>query len=202
MESVLHRLFSQCLEAPYITVENQGSFAVRKKGCHLTLFFEKSSGVTDWKNNLDFPCVPYRDMGTLWFCHRGFLKVWKSIEPYLIKTIQDSSIRRVTVVGYSHGAALAALCHEYIWFHRPDLRGHLVGFGFGCPRFYWGLLPRQALLRRWDTFFPIRNGRDIVTHLPPVFLGYRHVQKVLPVGEKNKYSPIDAHRAENYLLEL
>lgn len=202
MASNWYQLFSRCLNAAYTTVENAGSFAYEKNGTHLTLFFEKSNGLTDWKNNLDFPCIAYGHMDTLWFCHRGFLKVWLSILPYLYDTIHDPEIRTVTIAGYSHGAAIAALCHEYVWFHRPALRKNIHGYGFGCPRFYWGIFPRKKLKQRWENFTVIRNGRDFVTHLPPALLGYRHIQKVHTIGSKNAYSPIDAHRPESYLAEL
>ena len=86
----------------------------------------------DWKNNFDFPAKPYKDMEVNWSCHRGFLRVWKSIEPYLEEVINDMTISQIYIVGYSHGAAIASLCHEYVWYHRPDLRDNgLEGFGFG-----------------------------------------------------------------------
>ncbi|HIZ56622.1 MAG TPA: hypothetical protein H9671_10595 [Firmicutes bacterium] len=202
MANEFYQLFVQCLEIPYTTVENAGSFAVRKEGGHLMLFFEKSNGLTDWKNNLNFPCIPYHHMGKLWFCHRGFLKVWKSIKPYLYDVIRDPTVQEITITGYSHGAAIAALCHEYVWFHRPELREKLRGYGFGTPRFYWGFLPRRVLKQRWEKFFLIRNRKDLVTHLPPVLLGFRHVHKVQTIGKKNSDSPIGAHRPESYLREL
>ena len=96
--------------------------------------------------------------------------------------------------------ALALLCHEYIWFHRPDLRRRLWGYGFGCPRVIYGHAPQERL--RWRNFYVIRNIDDVITHLPPSFLGFRHVGNMVEIGRAKKYSPIDAHRAENYMIEL
>ena len=48
----------------------------------------------------------------------------------------------------------------------------------------------------------IRNIDDLITHLPPFLFGYFHVGKLIETGEKGKYNKIDAHRPENYLVEL
>ncbi len=198
----LSRMFDRCLHIPYIHVENGADYAIEQIGSTRYLYFEASNGAEDWKHNLDFPVKPYRQMGEgLWFAHRGFLKVWKTLEGYLEREIADRSIRTIVTVGYSHGAALALLCHEYIWFHRPDLRGTLQGYGFGCPRVIWG--PRcRAKEERWEHFLVIRNLDDIVTHLPPAILGYSHVGELLEIGTRGRYSRIDAHRPENILTEL
>lgn len=192
------QLFEKCISMPYINVENAASFAVERQGSALNLYFEQSRGATDWKNNLDFPAKPYQDGGCPWFAHQGFIKVWKSAKGYVAEAIADPSVRSVTVVGYSHGAALAVFCHEYVWFHRPDLRQQLEGYGFGCPRVVWGMAPKE----RWERFTVIRNLDDLVTHLPPAALGYTHVGKLLKIGEKGRYSDVDAHRPENILAEL
>lgn len=155
----------------------------------------------DWKNNLDFPALPYKMDRTVWYAHRGFLRVWKAVEPYLQKAVTDPSVREAVVAGYSHGAALAVFCHEYIWFYRPDLRETLRGVGFGCPRVLCGF-PGKEVLSRWENFTVVRNLEDAVTYLPPVLLGYRHVGSLLELGAKGRYSPRDAHKAENIMREL
>ena len=71
----LYQLFQRTLCAPYLQLkENAASYFAQREGDALYLFFEKSNGATDWKNNLDFPAKPYRDMEELWFVHRGFLR--------------------------------------------------------------------------------------------------------------------------------
>lgn len=198
----LSQLFRRCVERRYIHVENAGDYAIDRMGDVLYIYLQCSDGLTDWKNNFDFPAKPYRRMGrTVWFAHRGFLRVWKSIEGYLEREIADMSVQRIVTVGYSHGAALAVLCHEYVWYRRPDLRKTLEGYGFGCPRVFWGLRTRD-LMRRWEHFSVIRNIDDVVTHVPPAWLGYSHVGTLLKVGERGKYTAIDAHRPQNMLAEL
>ena len=198
----LSKLFKRCLDIKYIHVENAGDYALDYKCGTLYIYFQHSSGIEDWKNNIDFPAKPYERMGkNVWFAHRGFLKVWKSMEPHLERYVKDRRYKNIITVGYSHGAALAALCHEYVWFNRPDLRGTLEGYGFGSPRVLWGL-PSLPYKYRWERFCVIRNIDDLVTHLPPAAFGYFHVGKVREVGERDKYSSIDAHRPESYIREL
>ncbi len=205
---LLH-LFELCLDAEYTNVENGGSFCLIKEGNRLYVLFEKSNGCVDWGNNLDFSVArhtevdavePYREMEERWYCHGGFLRVWKSILPYIEGALLDLSFREVVCVGYSHGAALCLLCHEYLWYNRHDLHGCIFSFGFGCPRVIRGAVPRER--ERWSGFYVIRNLDDLVTHLPPSILGYRHVGKLIEIGKMGQFSRLDAHREENYLLSL
>ena len=207
--STLLDYFNRCWNAKYIHVENAGSYAIEREGDTLYLLFQKSNGLEDWKNNFDFPAEPYTDMEIPWKCHRGFLKVWKSIEPYIEEAVKDTSVKEIVVIGYSHGAAIAMLAHEYVWYHRPDLREKdIVGFGYGAPRCYWGWSIPKELKERWETFYIVRNNNDIVTYVPPVLFGFRHTGTIVPIGDgsctlrKNKLKCIDDHRPENYIYSL
>ena len=202
MTQDLAGLFRLCLSAQYIHTANDASFAIRSVERRLHILFQWSHGETDWRNNLDFPAAPYSDMPANWRCHRGFLRVWKSAEPYIAEVLAETSCESITVTGYSHGGALAVLCHEYIWFHYPQLRANLYGYGFGAPRTVWCVSGCRALSVRWEHFTVVRNLDDAVTHLPPRLLGYRHMGKILEIGKKGRYTPLDAHRPENYLAAL
>ena len=198
----LYSYFEKCRFAEYEEAENSASYAFQRDGDTLYILLEKSSGLTDWKNNLDFPTAEYKKLGHGWFCHRGFMKVWNTLEPIVASRISEPWIKNITVIGYSHGAAPAVFAHEFIWYNRPDLRDNLTGYGFGCPRVYWGVVIRKELRERRKNFYVIRNKPDIITHLPPVLFGYRHVGSTVSVGQYFKYSPIGAHRPENYETEL
>lgn len=174
--------FVSCLRAKYTHTENDGSYAIKRDGEKLTLLFEKSNGLTDWWNNFDFPAKPYRDMQNLWFCHRGFLRVWKSIEPYIASEITDQRVKKIVIIGYSHGGAIAQLCYEYVKFNRPDV--DTEGYGFGSPRVFWGF-PCKTVKERFKGFVVVRNGKDLITHLPPILLGFCHVCEVLKIGESD-----------------
>ena len=198
----LYKLFSVCLNIPYTQVGISANYALKREKEVLYIFFQGSKGKTDWKNNLSFPAKAYKRMGkTVWFAHRGFLRVWKEIEPFLAGDIADERLRKIVIVGYSHGGALAMLCHENVWYHRPDLRGFIEGYGFGSPRVFWGI-KTPNLKKRWAGFTVIRNLDDAVTHLPPIFLGYSHVGTMLKIGKKGKYSTLEAHESKNILKEL
>lgn len=198
----LYELFLECIRIPYLKVGEDTNYAVRREKDTLFIFFQASIEATDWKRNLNFPAKPYKRMGkTVWFAHRGFLQVWKELEPILADEITDRTVKKIIVTGYSHGAALAVLCHEYVWFRRPDLRKSTEGYGFGCPRVFWGI-QTPNLKRRWENFTVIRNINDLVTHVPPVFMGYSHVGTLLKIGGKGRYTAIEAHFSENILKEL
>ncbi len=198
----LTALFTACIHIPYEQAGVSASYARRRIDDTLYLFFEGSDGENDWRRNLNFPAVPYKRMNApIWYAHRGFLSVWKELEDVLAPAIADDSIRQVVIAGYSHGAAVAMLCHEYVWFHRSDLRQSLQGYGFGCPRVFWGVRV-PAVLQRWERFTVVHNIDDIVSHLPPSILGYSHVGQLLRIGAAGKYSPVEAHLAKNILREL
>lgn len=199
---MLYELLLECINIPYSTVGISTNYAVRRDGSHLYIFFQGSVELSDWHINADFPAKACsREGDRSYFAHRGFVDAWSGILPVLSPLILDRGVRSLTVCGYSHGAALALLCHEYVWFVRPDLRASLQGFGFGCPRVYWGIR-RDDLLSRWQNFTVVRNIDDVVTHLPPAVLGYSHVGNMLEVGEDGRYTSLEAHRADNMLAEV
>ena len=198
----LSELFKICISLDYPDIGNSANHVTKRDGDTLYIFFEASDGKADWDVNLDFPAKAYKRMGnTAWFAHRGFLELWKKTETYLKDAIADKSINKIIITGFSHGAAMALLCHEYVWFNRPDLRSSLLGYGFGCPRVIWWL-NKAELRARWASFTVIRNAEDVVTHLPPALLGYTHVGKMLEIGTRGKYSSTEAHYPENILKEL
>lgn len=198
----LSELFYNCCHIPYVRTPEGIDYAFHREGGTLYLYLEASDGVGDWLHNLDFPAAAYRREGKVsFYAHRGFLRAFRAIEPQLSGVVADGTVAAVTTVGYSHGAAIAVLAHEYLWYHREGLRPHLSGYGFGCPRVLFGG-GRRALSERFSRFSVIRNLDDIVTHLPPAALGYYHVGTLIEIGERGRYSRIDAHREESIAREL
>lgn len=136
-------------------------------------------------------------MADAWYCHRGFLNVWKEIEPYIEEQIKDKAVTHIEITGYSHGASIALLAHEYVKFQHPDVEVSSVGYG--CPRVVWGS-PSDNVLARFEQFVVVRNENDIVTHLPPRIFGYRHVGTMTEIGEGDEW--FKAHLPERYLKSL
>ena len=200
-KSLLRALFDECLNARYLTTETDTDWSAEVRGGELRIRFAPSHGTQDWLHNLTFHAAPYEGMSPPWQCHSGFLTCWKSVLPHLSPLILHPNTKRVVIIGYSHGAALSLLCHEYVWFHRPDLRERLLGVGFGCPRVLYGCLPPE-IAPRWEQFYVVRNLDDLITHLPPRVLGYCHVGNLIEVGKEGRYSSVDAHRPESYRREL
>lgn len=203
-DSYLRYLFRQCLDADYIHAGESADYAIIRDKKVLYLYFQCSEGVLDWKNNLDFPARAYSNGEMCWFVHRGFLRAWKSvrkeIEDKIRFQLHRGGVTHIVCVGYSHGAVLAGLASEDMQF----LYGKSVtvsGYGFGCPRFLWGIVGR-CVKARFARFTVIRNIPDIVTHLPPALLGYSHPSKPFRVGRTGKYTPISAHYSESYMAEL
>lgn len=196
-------LFKRCLNADYTHCGEGGDYAIQVEGDTLYLLFECSDGLEDWKNNFDFPNEPYKDMKPKWYCHRGFLKVWKSIRDEVEAKVAENLTEQITniiCIGYSHGAALAVLATEDMAY----LHGHQIevsGYGFGAPRVLWGVVPREVG-ERLKKFVTVRNIPDIVTHVPPIIFGFRNAGALIEIGEKGKYNCIDAHRPESYIAEL
>ena len=197
-------LYRRCLDAEYIHTTEGGDYAIEVDGDTLYLLFEWSDGAEDWKNNFDFPAKPYKRMRDKWFCHRGFLKVWKAmrdeIENRVAETLErNTDISNITIVGYSHGGAMALFATEDMTYLYGD-KFNVSGYGFGAPRVLWGYVPK-AVRERISAFVTVRNVPDIVTHLPPKVFGYRDIN-IEEIGEKGKYKPIKAHYSSAYIEEL
>lgn len=202
MKSLTELFYNVDRNVPYIMVGEGVDYCFMEEGSTLYIYFEPSDGKIDWKHNFMFAKRPYKDMKEPYRVHRGFLKCWKYVEDIIIEKIKDAKFTEIIIVGYSHGGALAMLCHECCWYHRPDIRENIWGIGFDTPRVYAGLKVRKQLKKRWKNFLVIRNHTDLVTHLPPVIFGYSHVGQMLKIGKKAKYGCIKSHYPDKILKSL
>ncbi len=125
--------------------------------------------------------------------HSGFLSAYESIKNDVYSAIDE--LRRITgkilptieIVGYSLGAAIGGL----LSFDMIQDRKETVHFtGFAVPRF-----GNRWFVRRYNSIvknsWVIQNDKDIVGHLPPKALGYRHVNKIVLIDGSNRliFSP-------------
>lgn len=195
----LSKLFYECAYGSgWQTAGHDVNYKFIEDKDKLYIHFQGSSSTTDWIRNFLFGKKPYKDMEIPYRVHRGFLAAWKEVEDIIIAKITEKELpeespenrykwQHIIIVGYSHGGALAAFCHECVWFWRPDLReSGLEGYGFEAPRIYAGFRVKKALKERWANFTVIRNNCDIVTHCPPAIFGYCHVGKILKIHGDRK----------------
>lgn len=177
-------------------------FAFEEREDVLFIFFQGSSQSTDWLRNFMFAKKPYKGMDIPYRVHRGFLEAWKKVEDIVIEKVNSKEWKKIIVSGYSHGAALAAFCHECCWYHSKGKKTKVIGFGFEAPRIYAGFKVKKELLERWSNFYVIRNDKDIVTHCPPYLFGYTHVGNIIHIGRYHQYGIIKSHFQENIRKSL
>lgn len=115
--------------------------------------------------------------------HSGFLLTYLSIRQKLLSLIIDSDIEKIVVTGHSMGGALATLCAF-------DMKNKFENksvecFTFGSPR-----VGNRNFSKEYNKMniysFRVVNGSDVVENLPYSFLGYKHVNDRIRLGEKRK----------------
>lgn len=157
-------------------------YAIYDDGAAVYLSIEGSCDNQDWLFNFDFAVAPYKHMAEKWLVHRGFATAWKLARDQIAKDVEAALAggnRRLVILGYSHGAALAVLAHEYFDYNGYAPETH----AFGCPRVIWGPLASKVAMRFYGLVLHQARG-DIVTMVPPAIFGYRHVGGVVHYGPK------------------
>lgn len=194
----ISEMFYECAyKGNWETVGNDVDYKFKETRDELIIFFSPSNSLTDWKRNFMFKKRPYKSMSEPYKVHRGFLKAWKEVEDIIIKKVTEIENgdphddlansrykhRVITIVGYSHGGALAQFCHECVWFHRPDLRHSLnfVTYAIESPRIFGHYKMSDKLKERWMNCILIRTNNDIVTYMPPKLFGYCDVNAVCQI---------------------
>lgn len=150
---------------------------VKKDGGTVKVYFQGSGSTQDWMINFDFPIKPYKNMKYgLWFAHGGFVKSYKSIRSRLLETVEG--FEKIEISGYSQGAAYAILACEDFAF----LEKNVEVIAYAPPRvfFWWGFWTLEKRMKGKLTL--VKNYGDIVTHLPFVTLGFKHIGKKVKVG--------------------
>jgi len=151
------------------------------------LFFQCSRSATDWRNNFDFPVLPYKRMDQKWYVHGGFLKAWKSCRDVIAKQVEHFD--ELEIFGYSHGGALATLAHEDFVFSNGIWPNTIT---FGCPNVLWG-----KTTNRFVNVLNYRVRGDIVGMVPPTWLGY-HIAGVNKTIGPHSWPSVDKHKPEAY----
>lgn len=182
----LLKLYNMTLSGPWISKDDtEYKFVHDSNGVYLV--FPPTGTLNDWKQNFDFLQVPYKYMPVSWKAHRGFLGKYKTVREDILTYIMRNSIVDLTIVGFSQGASLATLAHEDISYNVPLMIVH--SYVFGSPRVVSWNAPKD----RWNNLYRITNGSDIVTGVPLVIMGFKHVGVEEKIGNKGLLPSVSDH---------
>jgi hypothetical protein len=173
-------LYLKACDSGERTAGNQTQYRITVENDTVYLALQGSVQKQDWLYNFQFAAVPYHNMKTRWLVHQGFNTAWKlardQIGAEVTAVYNAHKAHKVVCLGYSHGAALCVLAHEYFTFNGY----HTESYGFGCPKVLW--LPNKEVRGRFDNLFLYQNRGDIVAMAPPSIFGYAHVGHVHQIG--------------------
>jgi predicted lipase len=177
---------------------------IRQCGHELFITFRGSNSEQDWKTNLTFyeKSIPYGSKDSKIRVHAGFVDAYGS--PAVRGTIRGmmtDEIACVKIMGHSHGAALAILCASDLEEGYPEKDFEVLLFG--APR-VGNKAFRDSYNRRVFKTLRVENGNDIVTKVPFVFWGYRHVGIKVHVGPPRipLVFSLNDHRPQAYYRNL
>jgi predicted lipase len=170
-----------------------------------------TEGVLEWILDFDFSLTafPYVPAGNV---ENGFNDFYSSfrtgktdlaprVVEALAELIQGGTVKTLWITGHSLGAALATLLAIDV----------AANGGFATPVVYTFASPRigdKVFAGTYDglveTSWRIANQNDIVTDLPPQFVGYTHVDAEYPINSDDRCRHNFAcwHSLETYLNTL
>lgn len=156
-------LFNNCLHIDYQQVGSEVNYAFIEEDKTLYIYFQCSNGAEDWRKNFDFKHEAYG----LFKVHRGFYQAYYEVRNIILDKVYSKDYEEVIIVGYSHGSAIATICHQDVRYHFPSIK--LQTFAFESPR---SLKVPKKLRYYWDGLTRIKNGSDLITHLPFKIMGF------------------------------
>ena len=188
---MLKELFENCAyNIEYKQIGDSVNYAFVEEGKTLYVYFQGSNSTTDWIRNFLFTERVYK----MFRVHKGFYTAYSEARSLLLNKIYERDEKanfkwlKIIIVGYSHGGALCQLFLEDCVFHRPDIKSSILGYAFETPR----CLKVPAKYRHlWENLTIIRNGCDLITHLPPAIFGYNHLGTMVKI--KGDTSLVENH---------
>jgi len=190
----LVELYNRACDSGANTAGKNTQYTISSDEQNVYLSIQGSCDDDDWSFNFDFAVKPYKRMAVRWFAHRGFVTAWKLAREQIMAELEPvirGSGKRLVILGYSHGAALAVVAHEDFKFNGYKPETH----AFGCPRVLW--MPSKKIRERFSGVTLYQSRGDLVTHVPFVIMGFRHVGKVLKFGPKRPITHLP-HTLPNY----
>jgi len=175
------------LSGDWATAGTDTQYKIIEEDDETIIVFAESNSKMDWKINFNFPKKAYKKEKQSMYVHRGFLKEWKLIRDILLNYVEGAfyigSVKKITVVGWSYGGAMATLCMEDLFYSFPTLRSSLELITFGSPRLI-GCWNFKKVKHVWENTTRYHNGSDIVACVPFLFMGFRHIKKEVHIGKK------------------
>lgn len=174
----LVKLFYECAYVgDYQTVRHDVNYKFVIDDDCLYIYFQGSNSITDWVRNFMFKEVAFETFKV----HRGFYNAYMEVRNIILDKVYSKEWKEVVVVGYSHGGALCTLATQDIRYHFPNIK--LYGYAFESPRC---VSVNKKQKEMWKDLTVIRDGCDIVTHLPPMIFGYSNVGTMLKIKGDTK----------------
>jgi len=185
----MQELINLCFKPvfPYVTLDENKDIELSMgiRDGTLYLAFLGSITVKDWLHNFKFWKKPYKHMKNAFFVHAGFLSIYKVCREPIHQFIaaHKAEFSSIHISGHSLGAAVATLCYEDVQYLKETgiIDVAITGLVTGSPRVF-GVINSKVAQRRCASLIRLVNGRDIVPHLPPAIMGYRHCGNPLPKG--------------------
>jgi hypothetical protein len=141
--------------------------------------------------------------------HDGFMDEYKKVRNLMFNYLGKGKYARVTLSGFSQGAAIASLAIVELAMLRPELA--IVADAYGCPRSYAiesaervsNMLAGSARYR----FTRINHYGDPVSAVPPASMMYKHIGLEILFGNRKWYDTfircrVHVHNGEDYMKEL
>lgn len=175
MNKTLLELFTNCaynIHYKQIGDSVNYAFIEKDKGKTLYIYFQGSNSITDWVENFMFTKKIYKEFRV----HRGFFRAYSQARDLILNRVYNNIYEKIVVIGYSHGGALCQLALEDLVYHFPNL--DIKGYAFETPRC---IKAGKKLRERWKNLTTIRDGTDIVTHVPPKLFGYNDLGTMIKI---------------------
>lgn len=192
----MKELFAKCLKGPWTKSGDDVRYRLEKDNNTLTLVFPGTWNDYGWQRDFQFAVVLYKGMKIPFLVHKGFASMWHSIRDEIMGRIQDevnNGAKRLIVLGYSQGGALATLAHEDAGFRFNGL--DVSTFSFASPRVL--CFPPKEIRERFATLTRFAVWGDPVPMAPPPIMGYTHVGSGIMIGPFSLFWPWN-HKPEFY----
>jgi len=193
------------------TAESKVFGFIAKSDSDVAVAIRGTEGVFEWVLDFDFSLTPF-PYSTAGNVENGFSDFYSSfrtgkthlaprVVEALAELIQRGTATTLSITGHSLGAALATLLAIDV----------AANGGFTTPVVYTFASPRvgdKVFAGTYDglveTSWRIANQNDIVTNLPPQFVGYTHVDAYYPINsdDRCKHNVVCWHSLETYLNTL